>query len=121
MSRTSEQIAEEAWEHLTAAVAAAGDTARSAGRKAGRSGARLAGGTGERFGSAADEAWRRAQAAVDALAGRRRRPWSWVVGGVLAGVAIGFAAAASLRSHRQDDDLTPAAPPTTERVHLDAS
>jgi ElaB/YqjD/DUF883 family membrane-anchored ribosome-binding protein len=142
----SERTTAQAWDHLTAAVTAAGDGARIAGRTAGdsaksvsraatRQGSRLADETGTRVGSAADEAWRRANAALDALAGRRRGvPWRWLLVAGVAGVAIGFAAAATLRTarnrsvqpaafdgaDREPAVLSPAPPPTTEQVHLDA-
>ncbi len=144
----SERAAAQAWDYLTAAVAAAGDSARHAGRAAGegaktatrvagegaktatrvagRRGARLADGTGGRVSSVADEAWRRANAALDALAGRRPTvPWGLLALAGVAGVAVGFAVAASLRTAvnraaRQPAEFEPAPPPTTEQVHLDA-
>jgi ElaB/YqjD/DUF883 family membrane-anchored ribosome-binding protein len=124
----SERIAAQAWEHLAAAVAAAGDTARSAARDtvrrtdaAGRRGARLADEAQSRIGSAADEAWQRANAAVEALAGRRpRMRWGWVAVAAVAGIAVGFAAAAALNAAREHrTELLPAEPPATESVHVD--
>lgn len=132
----SERAAAQAWDYLTSAVASAGDNARSAagaagdtarfvGRATGKRGSRLAAETGSRVGSTADEAWRRANAAVDALAGRRpSTPWTLLIVVGMAGVAIGFAAAATLRTavNRSADrsEFEPAPPPTAERVHFDA-
>jgi hypothetical protein len=119
MSRSSENIAAQAWEHLADAVAAAGTNARTNARTAGR----RAQAAGETFGATADEAWRRANLAIDALAGRRPPlPWAWLLGGALAGLAIGFGAAAAARSLRdaRAEQLTAPPAPTTERVHLDA-
>jgi len=63
--------------------------------KAGRKGAELAG----RAGSKADEAWARASAAADALAGRKPgRPWGLIAGATLVGVALGWAAAGTVRA-----------------------
>jgi hypothetical protein len=88
----AEQVAEQAWQELVARATAAGDTARSATR----SSARLADNMGGRVSSVADEARYRANAALDALAGRRPGvPWSWIAGAALAGLAVGLAAAAA--------------------------
>jgi hypothetical protein len=124
----SERAAAQAWDYLTSAVTAAGDSAKNAGRAAGRQGSRLADGSGTRVGSVADEAWRRANAALDALAGRRpSTPWGLVVVAGVAGVAIGFAVAATMRTavnrittSTDAADLEPGPPPTTEPVHIDA-
>ncbi len=87
-----ERTVEQAWEYLSNAFASAGDSARSTGRRS----SRLADRTAGRVGSAADEAWSRANAAVDALAGRRpQRPWAWILGASLVGVAVGWAASAT--------------------------
>ncbi|MFK3981862.1 hypothetical protein ACI2K4_15985 [Micromonospora sp. NPDC050397] len=99
-SRT-EQIADQAWEHLQSAFGSAGDTVRHSVRSAGdtvrdatrhtvhsagdtvrdatrhtvhsarRGTSHLAGEAGDRVGAMRDEAWRRATAASAALAGRR--------------------------------------------------
>ncbi|MFD0822815.1 hypothetical protein ACFQ0D_31835, partial [Micromonospora zhanjiangensis] len=73
-SRT-ERIADQAWQHLVAAVTSAGDTVRDTARDTARSaklsGTDLADEARDRVGSAADEAWQRATRAFDALAGRR--------------------------------------------------
>lgn len=85
----AEQVAEQAWQQLVARVASAGDTARSATR----SSTRLADNVGGRVSSVTDEALYRANAALDALAGRRPGlPWSWIAGAALVGVAVGIAA-----------------------------
>lgn len=90
-----ERIADQAWEHLVAVVNSAGDGARSAGRGA----SQLADDAGDRIGSVADEAWQRATAAVDALAGRRPGlPWTWIIGAGLVGAAIGWAAGTAART-----------------------
>jgi hypothetical protein len=84
----AERIATQAWEHLVSAVESAGETARSA-----------AGGADDKVGSAKDEAWRRASAAFDALAGRRpQRPWLLILAAGLAGAAIGWAAGTAART-----------------------
>jgi ElaB/YqjD/DUF883 family membrane-anchored ribosome-binding protein len=116
--RHAETVAADAWDHLLSAVSSVSGSAKSAGQR----GSRLAEETGSRVGSTADEAWKRASAAMDALAGRRPGlPWGLIAGAAVAGVAIGFAVAASLRAARTEiDELTPAPAPTTESVHLDA-
>ncbi|MEJ3745040.1 hypothetical protein WEI85_17305 [Actinomycetes bacterium KLBMP 9797] len=84
----AERIAAQAWDQLVSAVESAGDTARSA-----------AGGAEGRAGAAKDEAWHRASAAFDALAGRRQRPsWLLIIGAGLAGAAIGWAVGTAARS-----------------------
>jgi hypothetical protein len=86
----TEQVAEQAWQQLVARVAAAGDTAVSATRSS-----RLADTLGARVAAVTDEARYRANAALDALAGRRpATPWSWIAGATLIGVAIGIVAGA---------------------------
>lgn len=83
------RIAEQAWDQVVGAVGSAGGSARSAKQRT----ASLADAAGSRVGSVADEARARANAAMDALAGRRPGlPWTWVVGAGLVGVAIGWAA-----------------------------
>jgi hypothetical protein len=105
----TERIADQAWEHLVSAVAAAGDTARSAkrasaqladtARAAKRNTAYIADEVSDRVGPAADEAWHRASAAFDALAGRRPpRPWTWIIGAGVIGAAIGWAAGTAART-----------------------
>lgn len=57
-------------------------------------------------GDKADVAWGRANAAADALAGRRRRPWGLLLGVGLLGGAVGFAAAGAMRAARERDAET---------------
>lgn len=84
----AERIATQAWDHLVSAMESAGDTARSA-----------AGDAEDKVGSAKDEAWRRASAAFDALAGRRTHsPWLLILGAGLAGAAIGWVAGTAARA-----------------------
>ena len=107
----ADQVAEEAWEDLVSAVESAGglatstarsvrkrtgETARSVGSRAADLAGDLAEGAQDRVSSVADEAWERATNAFDALAGRKpRRPWGWIALGVLGGIAVGWAVAAS--------------------------
>ena len=98
-----ERIADQAWEHLVAAVNSAGDSARSnasdAARSARRKGYQLTDGASDRIGSVTDEAWRRANRAVDALAGRRPGlPWGVLIGAGLVGAAIGWATSTAART-----------------------
>jgi len=80
----AERTAEQAWEYLSSAMSTAGNTASKAATVA-----------GERSQDWADEAWRRANAAADALAGRRPgRPWGLLALTAVAGIAAGWAAAA---------------------------
>jgi DNA-binding transcriptional LysR family regulator len=82
----AQEVAEDAW----AALVSTWESARD------RTGD-LVGDTGETLGSAKDEAWRRAGAALDALAGRRQsRPWALLFAAVAAGAAIGWVAAATV-------------------------
>jgi len=108
-SSKAEQTAEQAWEYLTSAMSTAGDTAAKAASVAGDKASKAAYVAGDKASRAAsraggrsqdwaDEAWRRANAAADALAGRRPgRPWGAIVLAGLAGVAVGWAAAAYAR------------------------
>ncbi|WP_030442872.1 hypothetical protein [Actinoplanes subtropicus] len=80
----AERTADQAWEYLSSAMSTAGDSATKA--------ASIAGDKGQDW---AGEAWRRANAAADALAGRRPgRPWGLLVLTALAGAAVGWAAGA---------------------------
>jgi hypothetical protein len=110
----AEQTAADAWDYLSSAMAAAGGTARDAGKqgadlagskaavlaaRAGKQGSRYADKAGRKVNKAADEAWARANAAANALAGRRPgRPWSLIIGIGLLGVAVGWAAASTARA-----------------------
>ncbi|MFF5082452.1 hypothetical protein ACFY36_35860 [Actinoplanes sp. NPDC000266] len=105
----AERTAAQAWDYLSSAMAAAGDSAkdtadlagkagrkaRKASRKASKQSYKLAGKASDK----ADVAWTRANAAYGALAGRRPgRPWGLIVGVGLLGAAIGWAAASSARA-----------------------
>ncbi|MBM2622990.1 hypothetical protein JIG36_46570 [Actinoplanes sp. LDG1-06] len=105
----AERTAAQAWEYLSAAMAAAGDTAKDTGDKAAKlagkasdQGHKLAGKSHKLAGQAsgkADIAWNRANAAAAALAGRRAsRPWGLIIGVGLLGVAVGYAVATSTRA-----------------------
>ncbi|WP_249997582.1 hypothetical protein [Actinoplanes sp. M2I2] len=105
----AERTATQAWDYLTAAMAAAGETAEDTGDKATKlaekaSGQshKLAGRSQKLAGRAsgkADVAWGRANAAAAALAGRKpSRPWGLIAGVGLLGVAVGWAVATSARA-----------------------
>lgn len=110
----AERTAAQAWDHLSSAMAAAGGSAREAGKhtmdvtatkatklanQAGRRGGKLADRAGSKVNAAADEAWARANAAANALAGKRPGlPWGVIVGASLIGVALGWAAATAARA-----------------------
>ncbi|MDT5027346.1 MAG: hypothetical protein QOE61_3772 [Micromonosporaceae bacterium] len=82
-----ERIAGQAWDNLSAAVDTAGASTKSASRKA----AGIFDDTSNRVGSGAKEARKRANAAFDALAGRRRPlPWGWLAAAGLVGAAVGW-------------------------------
>jgi hypothetical protein len=126
-SRThkAERTGAQAWDYLSSAMAAAGDSAREAGRhtvdvtsakaakltgeagrkstklanRASRKSSKLAGRAGSRVNAVADEAWARANAAANALAGHKPGvPWGLIVGAGLIGVAVGWAAASAARA-----------------------
>ncbi|GAA2626588.1 hypothetical protein [Paractinoplanes durhamensis] len=98
----AERTAAQAWDYLSSAMA---ETAAKAASVAGDKGHELAGkgydlaGKGyELAGSKADEAWARAGAAADALAGRKPgRSWGLVIVAGLVGAVAGFAAATYAR------------------------
>ena len=110
----AERTAAQAWDYLSSAMAAAGESARDVGKhtadvasakaselagKAGKKSAKLADKATSKVNSAADEAWTRANAAANALAGRKPpRPWGLLVGIALIGVALGWAAATTARA-----------------------
>ena len=75
---------------------------RKLAKKANKRGSALAGVASEK----ADVAWSRANAAADALAGRKRRPWGLLVGAGLLGGAIGFAAAGAVRAAKEREAET---------------
>ena len=90
----ADQVAGQAWDHLTAAVEAAQESTRR--RYADRS---------KRIGDGTREARRRAAAAYDALAGRSRRsPWEWFAAATLFGVVAGWIATALTRRVRDRSD-----------------
>jgi ElaB/YqjD/DUF883 family membrane-anchored ribosome-binding protein len=107
--RKAERVAEDAWDNLRSAMDSttktakskaqttardAKATARNAKVMARRRTRRFADDAQTRLNSTAEEARRRATAAVDALAGRRpRTPWAWLAGSAIAGVLLGIAAA----------------------------
>ncbi|MEV0731311.1 hypothetical protein [Polymorphospora sp. NPDC050346] len=101
-----ERIADQAWQHLSSVLDSAGDTARSAGRGT----AHFADEAGDRVATMADEAWHRAGAAFDALAGRRTTssmPWAWIIGAGVVGAALGWAVGTAARAavaRSRDDD-----------------
>jgi hypothetical protein len=71
-------------------------------KQAGKRGSALAGVASDK----ADLAWSRANAAADALAGRKRRPWGLLLGAGLVGGAIGFAAAGAIRASKEREAET---------------
>ena len=78
----AERIAGQAWDNLSAAVDSAGASTRSASRRA----TGILDDTSHRVGSGTKEARKRANAAFDALAGRRRStPWGWLAAAGLVG------------------------------------
>ena len=82
----AQQLAEDAWDALVSTWESARDRTGD-----------LVGDTQERVGTAKDEAWRRAGAALDALAGRRpSKPWALLFAAVAAGAALGWVAAAAI-------------------------
>ena len=93
-TREAEKTAAQAWQNLVSAVETAGDTARTVKKRT----VSLADDAGHKVGSAADEAWRRANRAVDALAGRRQPlAWGWLIGATVAGAVVGWVGAMAAR------------------------
>ena len=93
--RRAEQIAEQAWDHLTEAVESAEESIR-----------RQHGGTSKRITTGTREARRRAAVAYEALTGRRRRtPWEWFAAATLVGAAAGWVVTAV--THRVRDGSDP--------------
>ena len=85
------RLADQAWDNLTSAASSGGDLAKSVGRQT-RS---LADEGRSKVSSGSKEARRRADAALDALAGKKPpRRWGWVLGAAAVGVAIGWVATA---------------------------
>ncbi|MEH1011774.1 hypothetical protein V6U90_01420 [Micromonospora sp. CPCC 206060] len=100
----TERITDQAWQQLASAVHSAGDSLRDTARSTGRGTSHLADEAGDRVGAAADEAWRRASRAFDALAGRRPAlPWAWIIGAGVLGAAIGWAAGSAARAAASRD------------------
>jgi hypothetical protein len=100
---TAERTAAQAWDYLSSAMAAAGESARDAGKHtagvAGAKASELAGKATSTVSSVADEAWARANAAADALAGRKPSlPWGLLAGFALIGAALGWVAATTARA-----------------------
>lgn len=97
----AERIAGQAWENLSAAVDSAGASTKTASRKA----AGIFDDTSHRVGSGAKEARQRANAAFDALAGRRRpTPWGWLAAAALVGAAVGWVATTAGRQFMPNRD-----------------
>lgn len=114
-TREADRITTQAWENLVSRVESASATARSAKRRA----TGLANEAQSRVGHTADEARWRANAALDALAGRRPpRPWATIAAAAAIGAVFGLvtteAARRALRRSDFDldvpDDLTEPAP-----------
>jgi ElaB/YqjD/DUF883 family membrane-anchored ribosome-binding protein len=116
-TRKAERIAERAWENLVAAVESAGATAKSATKH----GSELVDEAQDKVSSAADEARRRANAAMDALAGKQpETPWALIAGALAAGAVLGWVAAAAAGRapmlptlQRSPEGLAPVPAPTT--------
>jgi len=98
-------LTSQAWDNLSAAV----DSARHSTRVAGRRASGLVDDASGRVGSGAKEARRRANLALDALAGRRpSTPWGMLALVATLGAVAGWAATAFGRRRRftVHDDLT---------------
>lgn len=98
----TERATQQAWEYLKHSVESAGDLAGTT-----RTTVSSAAGT---LGAAGSEAKFRAQAALDALAGRRpAMPWTWIAGaaviGAVAGFAVTVAARRTLAERPADDEI----------------
>ncbi|GIJ67407.1 hypothetical protein [Virgisporangium ochraceum] len=103
----AQEIAEDAWDALVSTWESARDRTGD-----------LVVDTGDRVGSAKDEAWRRAGNALDALAGRSpSRPWALVFAAVAAGAALGWVAATAIGRQSSlpafDAETEPSDLPTT--------
>ena len=103
--KDAERITSDAWDALVSSVETAGDKARWMGRRT----QHLADEASGRVGSVADEAGRRAQAAMAALAGHRPgKSWGWILGaaaGLAAGWALTVGARRALTGSQFEDDL----------------
>ncbi|MFC7534994.1 hypothetical protein [Actinoplanes sp. GCM10030250] len=114
----AERTANQAWEYLSTAMSSAGEagkhtadsaagTASDLAGKASRKSRKLADRTSDRVSNVTDEAWYRANAAANALAGHRpRRPWGLIAGVGLLGLALGWVVAGTARAalERQAED-----------------
>jgi ElaB/YqjD/DUF883 family membrane-anchored ribosome-binding protein len=106
----AERIAGQAWDNLVSVVDSAGESARSAKRRA----AHVVDDASSRVSSTTHEARRRANAAFDALAGRRPpKPWGWLLGAAAAGAVLGWLTNMMARQAARRDDLD-----TTETLGL---
>ncbi|AGL15253.1 hypothetical protein [Actinoplanes sp. N902-109] len=119
---TAERTTAQAWDYLSSAWSAAGETGKQtagvAGAKATELAAKaaeqshklaattsakksyeLAGKAGTKVNKLTDEAWGRANLAANALAGRKPGlPWGLLIGAGLVGVAVGWIASATVRA-----------------------
>lgn len=113
-AHAAQRAAGDAWEQLVAAVENAGEGAK-------RKTHDVTDGMGSSVTAVADEARRRAGAALDALAGRRpRMHWEWIAGAVVAGLVVGWFAAAGTRkavTSGEPDDI----PATADTLDKSAS
>src|SRR5262245_21315494 len=72
------RLVDHAWDNLTSAASTGGDKAKAYSAK---------------VGAGSREARRRADAALDALAGKKQGPaWGWIAGAAALGVALGWVA-----------------------------
>ncbi|MFI5838697.1 hypothetical protein ACIA8K_03125 [Catenuloplanes sp. NPDC051500] len=108
----TERATQQAWDYLKHTVESAGDLAGSTRStvSSARSTVSSAAGT---LGAAGSEAKFRANAALDALAGRRpSMPWTWIAGaaviGAVAGFAVTVAARRTLAERPADDEIAEA-------------
>ena len=100
----AERVAEQAWDHLAAAVDAAEASTRRQYAGASRKARRQYTGTSKKVSSGTKEARRRATAAYAALSGRRQRTrWEWLVAATLIGAAAGWVATSVTRRVRDDE------------------
>jgi hypothetical protein len=105
-SHRADRIAGLAWENLTSAVDSAGSSTRSASKRAVGMLDQTSNRVGVRAKRASKEAGRRANAAYDALAGRRQpTPWGWLAAAGLVGAAFGWVATMFGRQLRARQDI----------------
>jgi hypothetical protein len=97
-TRKSAELTDRATRKSTALASRASRKSAALASQVGRTSTALAGLASEK----ADEAWTRANAAADALAGRKpRTPWRLIIGAALLGTALGWAAAGLARAVEQ--------------------